>query len=117
MPYGEPDPDDPNVLVGVALPGGPEAVREMAFAFAEEFAAMGYEEERLLALFRRPFYAGAHRAYRLLGEEAVRCIVAESVAPWRHCRVVVRDAPRSGPEPPVQIGQIGRRLGRNTGGE
>jgi hypothetical protein len=92
MPYGEPEPDDPHVLVGVALPGGREAAREAAAAFAEEFAAMGFDEERILALFRRPFYAGAHRALRALGEDELRRIVRESLAVWGRFRVVVRDS-------------------------
>jgi len=45
MPYNDPDPSDPNVLVGVVLPADAEAMREMAYVFAEEFARMGYDKE------------------------------------------------------------------------
>jgi hypothetical protein len=79
MPYDEPDPDDPSVLMGVALPAPPAATREMACAFADEFAQMGMERERLLRLFRSPFYAGAHAALQLLGEAEVESIVDESL--------------------------------------
>ena len=82
MPYRDPDPSDPGVLVGVAVPADPEAMREMAWVFAEEFARMGYDGPRLLAVFRAPFYAGAHRAWRALGEAEVVAIVAECVAVW-----------------------------------
>ena len=82
MPYDEPDPSDPTVLVGVLLPAEAETLREMVYAFAEEFARMGYDEARLLRVFRNPFYAGAHQAYRALGEPAVREIVAECVRVW-----------------------------------
>ena len=79
MPYGEPDPTDPSVLVGVALPADREATRDMAWVFAEEFARMGFDASRILGLFRSPFYAGAHRALRLLGETEVTAIVRECV--------------------------------------
>jgi len=104
MPFGDPHPSDPNVLVGVSLPGDEESTREMAIAFAEEFAALGFDEDRLMSLFRRPHYAGAHRAYRLLGEEAIRRILRESLAVWGSYRVVVRDKEvRSGNDELVQI--------------
>ena len=91
MPYDDPDPADPNVLVGVSLPGDEEATREMAYAFAEEFAALGFEGERLMNLFRRPHYAGPHRAYQLLGETEIARIIRESFAVWGNYRVSVRD--------------------------
>ncbi|HSF19687.1 MAG TPA: hypothetical protein VLK65_29470 [Vicinamibacteria bacterium] len=98
MPYQEPDPSDPNVLIGVSLPGDEETTREMAIAFAEEFAALGFDEGRLMSLFRRPNYAGAHRAYQLLGEEEIRRIVSEALRLWGGFRVVVRDASKSNGE-------------------
>ena len=97
MPYNEPDPSDPNVLVGVSLPGDEETTREMAHAFAEEFALLGFDEERLMGLFRRPHYEGAHRAYLLLGEEEIRTIVSEAASFFGRIRVVVRDQP-DGPD-------------------
>jgi len=89
MPYEDPDPLDPNMLVGVALPADADAVREMAIAFADEFARLGYDTERLLALFGQPFYRGAHQAWSVLGEAAVRDIVRDSVAFWGAWRVAV----------------------------
>jgi hypothetical protein len=79
MPYREPEPDDPHELRGVALPAGPGAVGAMAEAFADEFAQMGFDRARILALFRSPFYAGAHAALALLGEQEVARIVDESL--------------------------------------
>ncbi len=92
MPYGDPDPEDPSVLVGVALPAGRDAIRQMAYTFAEEFAAMGFDERRLMALFRNPFYAGAHQAWVVLGQSEVEGIVRECVGVWGRFRVVVKDA-------------------------
>ncbi len=96
MPYGDPDPDDPTILVGVSLPADRHTMREMARAFAEEFARMGFDEKRLMTMFEDPFYAGAYRARRALGGEEVRGIVRESLAVWGRCRVVVRDADDTG---------------------
>jgi hypothetical protein len=83
MPYRDPDPTDPTVLIGVAVPAGAEAMREMAWVFAEELARLGYDTPRILAVFRAPFYAGAHQAWRGLGEAEVAAIVGECVAVWR----------------------------------
>ena len=87
MPYDEPDPQDPTVLVGHALPAGPDAVKEMACVFADEFARIGYDEAQILAFFTRPFYAGAYGTYRRLGEHEIRRIIAESVNVWGRIRL------------------------------
>jgi hypothetical protein len=92
MPYGDPEPEDPHVLVGVSLPADASATREMAHAFADEFAQMGFERERILALFRGPFYAGAHAALQILGEQEVGRLVGESLRVYGGRRIVIRDS-------------------------
>ena len=69
MPYDDPEVDDPLELVGVELPGDETVTREMAAAFADEFARLGFTRPQILALFRRPDYTGAHQAWTLLGED------------------------------------------------
>ena len=91
MPYDDPEPDDPHVLVGVSLPGDASATREMAEAFSDEFAQMGFDRDQILRLFRTPFYAGAHAALQLLGEPEVGSIVDESLRVFGTQRYVVRD--------------------------
>ena len=91
MPYNDPDPADPSILIGVSFPTDADATTDMAYVFAEEFARMGYDAERLMRLFRNPFYAGAHDAYQRLGDEAVRRIVEECVGAWGSLRVVEQD--------------------------
>jgi len=93
MPYDDPDPSDPTMLVGVALPGSPQATLDMAYAFAEEFARAGMGEEAIFGLFADAFYAGPHRAYRALGDRAVREIVRECVGVWGRAPGRVVDAP------------------------
>jgi len=90
MPYDDPDPTDPSMLCGVSLPGGPEATREMAAVFAEEFARMGLGAKEIGALFRDPFYGAAHRAFLFLGEETIDAMIAEAVAAWGRFRPVER---------------------------
>ncbi len=92
MPYDDPDPQDPMMLMGVSVPADAATREEMAYSFAEEFARLGYDERQILALFRRPFYAGAHGVYRALGEQRVQAIVRESVGIWGRMRVVDRIA-------------------------
>ena len=91
MPYKDPDPTDPNMLVGIILPADPEATREMAYVFAEEFARTGYTREQLLWLFKNPFYGGAHGAYRALGENETLSIIDECLNVWGNIRVSVQD--------------------------
>src|SRR5574341_1117000 len=94
MPYKDPDPADPNMLVGVMLPADAEATRDMAYVFAEEFARLGYTREQLLWLFRNPFYGGAHGAYRALGENETLSIIDECLNAWGQAKfsVLVRGA-------------------------
>ena len=99
VPYDDPDPKDPMLLVGVEMPAGAETQREMVYAFAEEFARLGYDAAQILALFRKPFYAGAHGAYVNLGEDDVKAIIAETVAVWGRIRFVDHDS-----EPLLSIG-------------
>jgi hypothetical protein len=82
MPFDEADETDPLELVGVELPADEAAMIEQATVFAEEFARMGFSEEKLMQLFKNPFYAGAHGAYRALGEEKVRELVQASARIW-----------------------------------
>lgn len=87
MPYGDPDPTDPSVLVGVSLPGGPETMREMAEVFADEFARMGHSPRQILGLFRNPFYGGPHAALQALGGPAIEEIIAQSAGRWPQVHV------------------------------
>jgi hypothetical protein len=91
MPYDEPDETDPMMLVGVELPADELASLERAIVFAEEFARMGFGEEKLLGMFRNPFYAGAHQAYLALGEKKVAEIVRENVHFWGAIRFRERE--------------------------
>jgi hypothetical protein len=91
MPFKDPDPTDPNMLVGVVLPADPEATRDMAYVFAEEFARMGYDRDRLLWLFKNPFYGGAHGAYQALGETEILSIIDECLNAWGQARFSILD--------------------------
>jgi hypothetical protein len=91
MPYDDPDPTDPTMLIGVEIPGEETSDLEMAYAFAEEFAQLGFTEKRLLAVFRNPHYAGAHRAFLSLGKEKIESIVREAVDAWGSFRIVFVD--------------------------
>jgi hypothetical protein len=82
MPYNDPDPTDPNMLVGVELPGTAESTRDMAYVFAEEFSRLGFGKKKLMRIFKTPFYAGAHRAYIELGETEIEKIVDECLGIW-----------------------------------
>ena len=102
MPYKDPDATDPMMFVGVEAPGGPEATRDMAYAFAEEFARLGHSEEKVLDLFRTPFYRAAHNAYVALGDLEIQKIVRECISIWGRIRHVDQDT-ENGLIPPESI--------------
>jgi hypothetical protein len=112
VPYDDPDPDDPSMLVGVVLPGDAGGVAEMAASFADEFAQLGLSRDEILALFRQPFYAAAHGALETLGEGEIGRIVDESLGLWSRFHVVVRDAPdeMNDAEGPLRQGKFLRVL-------
>ena len=99
MPYDDPEPDDPQELVGVELPGDESVTREMAAVFADEFAQLGLGRAQILALFRKAEYSGAHQAWCLLGEDAVARMVDESLAVWGRFAFVVTDRGDDAPQP------------------
>jgi hypothetical protein len=109
MPYDDPEPDDPHLLVGVSLPGDETVTREMAEAFADEFAQIGFDRERLLRIFSNPFYAGAHAARQLLGDAEITRIVVESLRAYGGRSYAVRDADSDDDEPDAPA-----RRGRRT---
>ena len=90
MPFRDPDLTDPNMLVGVMLPADADAMRDLAYVFAEEFARLGYTRGQLLWLFKNPFYGGAHGAYQALGEHETLWIIDECLAVWGQLRVVIK---------------------------
>jgi len=92
MPYKDPDPTDPNMLVGVMLPADAEAIRDMAYVFAEEFARMGYTRDQLLGLFKNPYYGGAHGAYRKLGNKEILDIIDECLNAWGQANFSILDS-------------------------
>ena len=99
MPYDDPEPDDPQELVGVELPGDESVTREMATVFADEFAQLGLGRAQILALFRKAEYSGAHQAWRLLGEDAVARMVDERLALLERVTGVVTDRVEDNREP------------------
>ena len=77
-------PEDPLEIVGVVLdrPIDLQGLDEMARVFVEEYALMGWPAKRILTLFRRPFYAGAHEAYEALGEARIKELIEQTFGPW-----------------------------------
>jgi len=103
MPFRDPDPTDPNMLVGVVLPADAEATRDMAYVFAEEFARLGYTREQLLWLFKNPFYGGAHGAYQALGENETLSIIDECRAAWGGAQFSILDSGSANVEEDCEI--------------
>ncbi|MCW5943447.1 MAG: hypothetical protein KIS66_14540 [Fimbriimonadaceae bacterium] len=71
--------DDPYALVGQGFPcpDGYDSVGEMARCFVEEYALLGFDPERVLRLFRNPWFRGPNGVYRARGEAFVADLVNE----------------------------------------
>ncbi len=95
MPYRDPDPEDPMALVGVEIESGEENLEEMAYIIAEEYAQIGFDEERLLRVFRNPYFRSAHQAWTVLGEMRTTEILREALGFWGRFRFVDRTSGRN----------------------
>lgn len=67
------EPDDPMILSSAFVPGGLDAMSE---AVVEEYAQLGMPVDKILELFKSPFYFATHRYYRLRGEVATLAMIA-----------------------------------------
>jgi len=65
------------------VPEDIEETREMACAFAEEFARMGHDVPTILRMFQNPFHTGAYDTYRALGHAATAAIIEQCLARGR----------------------------------
>lgn len=73
--------EDPFTLTGMVLDLPAEAAvaaqKEMAACFIEEYMLLGYDDERILSLFRDPFYKATHAVLHARGEAFVRALIRE----------------------------------------
>lgn len=76
------EPDDPMELVGVPVPVDEATFDEMARCLIEEYVRDGWTDERLLRLFRSPFYAGLHVIWVRRGEPWVLDAIAATRSRW-----------------------------------
>ncbi|HSR56098.1 MAG TPA: hypothetical protein VLN73_07635 [Alphaproteobacteria bacterium] len=77
MPYQEPDPTDPMTLHGVVVETDSEdAMVDMAVCFIEEYARLGFDEDRIWRMFHVQGYAGPAMALGVLGEDKIRELIA-----------------------------------------
>ena len=83
MPKDEFDPEDPNELVGVALPAGDADEIHMTTCVVEEFLRMGMPRAQLLEKFENPFYRMTHGIYLRRGRAWVEGLIDTVVEDWR----------------------------------
>ena len=75
------DPEDPEELVGVAIPGG-DADQQLD-CIVQEYLLMGWGFQQIMVLFRSPHYGATHQIYRQKGEGQVKDRVQQLVTQWR----------------------------------
>lgn len=86
MPHDEFVAQDPMEMVGVVVPGEPGQLEAMAECLVEEYVRLGWDEERLMVLFRNPMFLATHRIQRQKGEPYVRALIQRVRAKWRVAR-------------------------------
>jgi hypothetical protein len=69
--------EDPFEAVAVSLATAEDTTEEMARTFVEEFALLGFPPEKIMRLFRNPFYAGAHMVYTQRGEDFIQGLLRD----------------------------------------
>jgi hypothetical protein len=82
--------DDPMGLVGIGVPEGEPDL--MAECLVEEYVRLGMSDAQLLAIFKNPFFAGAHALYRSRGEERLKAVIERARTQWGQPRFVVTEA-------------------------
>ena len=65
------------MAVSVDCPPGYDGMAEMARAFVEEYAKLGWRRERIMRLFLDPRYAGTHAVYHERGAAFVEGLLDE----------------------------------------
>lgn len=72
-----PESDDPYALVGVsfAVAPGVDADRELALAFAEEFALAGWSPERITEMFAAPSSGKANEIWQRRGAALIADVI------------------------------------------
>jgi hypothetical protein len=85
------DADDPMGLCAVGVEAGD--LDTQAACLVEEFVRMGAGDAQIHALFRSPFYAGAHAIWRARGEGWVSALMARVREQWGQPRFTVREVP------------------------
>ena len=73
------DPEDPFDPVALRVPveDRDQGILDAAECYTEELITMGYTDNMIVALFRKPFYMGLNPLYRNRGEEFVRDFVSK----------------------------------------
>ena len=74
------DPHDPFDLVGTPVPveDGHDSLAEMALCFVAEFVNMGWNDKKVMSMFKKSAYRGPHMVFRLKGEEYVRQLIEQA---------------------------------------
>jgi hypothetical protein len=70
---------DPFDFAQVVLEGvdADKYYQDMARTFIEEYLLMGYTDEKILALFKDPFYQASHFILQTKGEDFVKTLIRE----------------------------------------
>lgn len=81
-PNKEFESEDPMQLVGMVIPGEAGQLELMAECIIEEYVRLGWDERRLMTIFRSSMFLATNRIYQIKGEAYVRDLIRRVCAKW-----------------------------------
>jgi len=73
---------DPMQLVGMVMPGEAGQLEAMAECIVEEYVRLGWDEKRLMTIFRSSMFLATNRIYQIKGEAWVRALIRQTLDKW-----------------------------------
>jgi hypothetical protein len=84
MAHKDNEADDPVEMIGIQLSHQTEEqLRDMALCFAEEFVRGGWSAEKLMKIFKNPFYQGPYMVWKQKGDDYVQSVINDAIKMWR----------------------------------
>jgi glycosyltransferase involved in cell wall biosynthesis len=110
------EPDDPMTLHAAMVEGDPEVMLQCV---VQEYAWMGWDTDKILTLFRDPFYPALHQLLRVYGETGIRERIGSLLGQMGVFRIeaVVSEEPEAIESEPdlIQLGILSRGPKKGTG--
>ncbi len=85
MPTKNFDPHDPFDIVVTRMPleKGRDGFDEMARTFIQEYLTIGWDDQKIFKMFKKPSYVGPYSIYHQRGEKYVQKLICEEIEKYK----------------------------------